>query len=49
MTFKPLPASVTPEIDLGDSFVTTTVDAVVNWGRRNSLWPFPFGTACCAF
>jgi len=31
----------------GDSFVTTTVDAVVNWGRRNSLWPLPFGTACC--
>ncbi len=31
----------------GDSFVTTSVDAVVNWGRRNSLWPLPFGTACC--
>ena len=32
----------------GASFVTTTLDSVVNWGRRNSLWPFPFGTACCA-
>jgi NADH-quinone oxidoreductase subunit B len=48
MTFKPVPAAVTPEINLGDSFITTRVDAVVNWGRRNSLWPFPFGTACCA-
>jgi NADH-quinone oxidoreductase subunit B len=30
------------------SFVTTRLDHVVNWARRNSLWPMPFGTACCA-
>jgi len=48
MTFKPLPAAVTADVNLGDSFITTRVDAVVNWGRRNSLWPMPFGTACCA-
>jgi NADH-quinone oxidoreductase subunit B len=48
MVFKPTPATVTPEVNLGDAFITTRVDAVVNWGRRNSLWPFPFGTACCA-
>jgi len=29
------------------AFLTTKVDFVVNWGRRNSLWPMPFGTACC--
>lgn len=29
-------------------FLTTTVDKLVNWGRKNSLWPMPFGTACCA-
>ena len=30
------------------SFLTTKLDAVVNWARTNSLWPMPFGTACCA-
>ena len=28
--------------------VTTRLDEVVRWGRKNSLWPLPFGTACCA-
>lgn len=27
---------------------TTTVQNLVNWGRENSLWYFPIGTACCA-
>lgn len=30
------------------SFLTTRLDSVVNWARENSLWPMPFGTACCA-
>jgi NADH-quinone oxidoreductase subunit B len=30
------------------SFLTTRLDHVVNWARRNSMWPMPFGTACCA-
>ncbi len=29
-------------------FVTTRLRQAVNWGRKYSLWPLPFGTACCA-
>lgn len=28
--------------------ITTTLQALVNWGRQNSLWYYPVGTACCA-
>ena len=30
-----------------DSFLTTTIDAVVNWGRKYSFFLYPFVTACC--
>lgn len=33
---------------LGNSVLTTRVDALINWGRKYSLYPMPFGTACCA-
>ena len=36
------------EDQLQESVMTTKVDAVVGWARKNSLWPMPFGTACCA-
>jgi len=25
----------------------TVVNGLANWGRENSLWPYPFATACC--
>ncbi len=28
--------------------LTTTVDSVFDWARKNSLWPVTFGLACCA-
>jgi NADH-quinone oxidoreductase subunit B len=32
----------------GGDIITTRLDALVRWGRKSSLWPMPFGTACCA-
>jgi NADH-quinone oxidoreductase subunit B len=32
----------------GDNPIVTTVDNVVNWARKSSLWPMTFGLACCA-
>lgn len=28
-------------------YFTAPFDKIVNWGRKNALWPYPFGTACC--
>ena len=35
--------------DLRGNLVVTSVDALVNWGRKAALWPVTFGLACCAF
>ena len=36
------------ETAIGSPALTTRLDQVVNWARKYSLWPMPFGTACCA-
>src|SRR3954447_6756219 len=35
------------QIEVPDNTILTTLDAVVNWCRKYSLWPMPFATACC--
>ena len=33
--------------EIKSNVLTTTLESAVNWGRKHSLWPMPFGTACC--
>src|SRR5262249_9585441 len=35
-----------PEFEI--PVLTTTVEKVVQWARRSSIWPVTFGLACCA-
>ncbi|MBI4200779.1 MAG: NADH-quinone oxidoreductase subunit B [Chloroflexi bacterium] len=35
--------------DLKRNVMVTSVDALLNWGRRSAVWPLSFGLACCAF
>lgn len=30
-----------------EGFVTSTLDALVNWARSNAVWPMPLGISCC--
>ncbi|HEY3876526.1 MAG TPA: NADH-quinone oxidoreductase subunit B family protein [Candidatus Kapabacteria bacterium] len=31
-----------------DGFVTSKIDDLINWARRNAVWPMPLGISCCA-
>src|SRR5437016_3860686 len=49
--YNPMGACLITEIETKrehESFFTTTYASLVNWARKSSLWPYPFGTACCA-
>lgn len=35
-------------IEQQPNVLVTSVDQVINWARKNSLWPVTFGLACCA-
>jgi NADH-quinone oxidoreductase subunit B len=44
-----LPGESDREVEeLGQTMLTTKLEAMLGWARGNSLWPLPFGTACCA-
>ncbi len=36
------------ENKLDEGIVVTSLDTVINWARRSSVWPVTFGLACCA-
>ncbi len=36
------------EEKIPDSIILTTLDKMVNWSRKRSMWPLGFGLACCA-
>lgn len=31
-----------------EGFITTKLEEVIGWARKNSLWPMPMGISCCA-
>src|SRR5438105_3691933 len=53
MTDQPLikvtdTASESLEESLKQNIMLSTVEGIVSWARRSSLWPVAFGLACCA-
>lgn len=48
VTANPEPSAGSVVSQVSPNWLTTRVDFLVNWARSNSLWPMPFGTACCA-
>ena len=50
LTDNPLTVEVEKDIKIipAANTIITTLDKIVNWGRKSSIWPMSFGLACCA-
>ena len=35
--------------DLGGNVIISSINTIIDWARKASLWPLSFGLACCAF
>ena len=44
----PEPVIEVPD-DVRGNVAVSSIDALLSWGRRSSVWPVAFGLACCAF
>ena len=40
--------TVAEEAELERGLLLSTLDSLVNWARKSSIWPASFGLACCA-
>lgn len=51
--YQPQPIKVGEELpsvheeNVRQSLIFSTLDRLVSWGRKNSIWPFNFGLSCC--
>lgn len=43
----PATGHIPPSAQLRQNFVMARLQDMVAWGRKNSIWPFGFGTSCC--
>ncbi|MBI2934896.1 MAG: NADH-quinone oxidoreductase subunit B [Chloroflexi bacterium] len=35
--------------ELSHNLLVTSIEGLIDWSRRSSVWPLTFGLACCAF
>ncbi len=44
----PLNGTTDMGVETDAGYLTASLNKLVNWARKNSLWPATFGLACCA-